>query len=196
MRIFTDEQKQWVIKQYRVLSLKDMTAAFNAHFGDSKTVSQLRCFTRNHGIKSGRTGRFEKGCDVWNKGVSFNAGGNSAKTRFKKGHTPANHRPVGAERVDNKDGYVSVKVAEPNEWKLKHILVWEQHHGSLPANHVLWFKDNDRTNCAIDNLMCVSRGENALTNKHGLGKAAPEDKQTVQLIAKLRLKSNERSVSL
>lgn len=30
---------------------------------------------------------------------------------------PSNHKPVGSERIDSKDGYVLIKVAEPRTWK-------------------------------------------------------------------------------
>lgn len=196
LRAFTIEQKEWIEKQYQVLSIPDLTIAFNQYFGDQKTTAQLRSFTNNHAIKSGRTGQFESGHKTWNKGKNFCAGGHSAKTRFKKGNIPANHRPIGSERIDNKDGYVMVKVAEPRTWRLKHIVVWEQHNGKLPDGHVIWFIDNDRTNCSIENLMLVTQGENAVTNKFGLGRAAPQDKTTVQLIAKTRIKARERRNNL
>ncbi|GGY87995.1 HNH endonuclease signature motif containing protein [Shewanella fodinae] len=196
LRSFTNEQKAWIEKQYRVMSISALTAEFNFQFCASKTEKQIRAFTRNHSIKSGRTGRFESGHETWNKGTNFCAGGNAAKTRFKKGHIPANHKPIGSERIDTKDGYVMVKVAEPRTWRLKHIVVWEQHNGKLPDGHVIWFIDNDRTNCSIENLMLVTQGENAVTNKFGLGRAAPQDKTTVQLIAKTRIKARERRNNL
>ena len=43
-------------------------------------------------------------------------------TRFKKGHVPKNHKPVGYERI-TRDGYIEVKTAEPNVFELKHRLV-------------------------------------------------------------------------
>lgn len=41
------------------------------------------------------------------------------KTMFRKGNIPANHKPIGYERI-NADGYIEVKVAEPNKFRLKH----------------------------------------------------------------------------
>ena len=47
------------------------------------------------------------------------------QTMFRKGNIPANHKPIGYERI-NVDGYVEVKVAEPNKFRLKHRIVWEE----------------------------------------------------------------------
>ena len=44
---------------------------------------------------------------------------------FAKGNVPPNHRPVGSERI-SKDGYIEVKVAEPNKWRLKQRVVYEE----------------------------------------------------------------------
>lgn len=52
-------------------------------------------------------------------------------TRFKKGHVPKNHKPVGYERI-TRDGYIEVKTAEPNVFELKHRLVWIEHNGEIP----------------------------------------------------------------
>ncbi len=193
LRSFTQQQAVWISDQYKLLTIEQMTSAFNAKFSTQKTEKQIRAFTRNHGIKSGRTGRFESGQTPWNNGLKgWTAGGNSAKTRFKKGNSPHNHKPVGSERIDNKDGFVLVKVAEPKTWRLKHILEWEKHNGKVPENHKIWFIDNDRTNCDINNLMLVTSAENAVVNKMGLGRAHPEAKETVRLLARIKLATNKR----
>ncbi len=193
LRSFTQQQAEWITEQYKRLTIEQMTSAFNTEFGTQKTVEQIRCFTRNHGIKSGRTGRFEPGQKSWNTGIKgWDAGGNSAKTRFKKGNSPHNHKPVGSERIDSKDGFVLVKVAEPKSWRLKHLIEWEKHHGAIPKDHKIWFIDNDRTNCHIDNLMLVTTAEHAVVNKMGLGRAHPEAKETVMLLARIKMASTKR----
>lgn len=65
--------------------------------------------------------QFKKGQTPPNKGkrMSPETYSRVAPTMFRKGNVPANHRPVGSERV-NMDGYVEIKVAEPNKWKHKH----------------------------------------------------------------------------
>lgn len=59
----------------------------------------------------------------------------------------------------------AVKVAEPNVWKFKHRIVWELAHGEIPANSVICFKDGNKLNCELDNLILLTRGELAIVNK-------------------------------
>lgn len=193
LRSFTDEQFEWVKLKYKSLNIEQITREFNQVFGTEKTVNQIRALTKNHGIKSGRTGRFVKGQKTWNAGMKgWQPGGNATSTQFKKGNIPQNHRPVGSERIDNKDGFVMVKVAEPRTWRLKHILEWEKHHGPVPDDHKIWFIDNDRTNCDISNLMLVTTAEHAVVNKMGLGRALPEAKETVLLLARIKMATTKR----
>ncbi|WP_421217972.1 HNH endonuclease signature motif containing protein [Aeromonas enteropelogenes] len=184
LRAFSDTQKTWIEQQFKELPLGELVQRFNAEFGTDKTEGQIRAFTKNHQIKSGRTGQFSKGNKPWNTGFKgWEAGGNSASTRFKAGHTPLNHRPVGSERV-NVDGYVEVKVAEPRSWCLKHRVVWERHHGPIPPDRVIWFIDNNPLNCDdVTNLMLVTRAQHAVVSKLGLHQATGELKQTTALIA-------------
>lgn len=57
---------------------------------------------------------------------------------FKKGNRPGNTARVGDETLTD-DGYIRVKVAEPNRWELKHRLVWEKYRGEIPENGVIRF---------------------------------------------------------
>ncbi len=79
-------------------------------------------------------------------------------TRFKKGHTPANHKPIGHERI-NKDGYVWVKIKETGTFRQKHRVIWEKHHGKIPAGYNVQFKDGDKLNFDIENLYLISRSD-------------------------------------
>jgi len=111
----------------------------------------------NHG---GRKTRFQKGLVPANKGKKMPAEiyEKTKHTFFKTGHTPANTRKIFSERV-TKNGYVEIKIAEPNKWKLKHRLVWEQHNGKIPKGYNIQFKDGNSQNCDISNLYIISRSE-------------------------------------
>jgi hypothetical protein len=195
-RLFTQQQHEWIKEQYKHLNLDDLTNLFNSTFDTCMTQAQLRSFTRNHKIKSGRTGQFNPGQTAWNNGMKgWDAGGNSHKARFKKGNIPFNQRPVGSERIDTKDGYVMVKVSNPNIWRLKHIVEWEKVNGIMPDDHVLWFIDNDRTNCDPQNLMLATKAQHAVANKLGLGNADAQSKETVKLLAQLSITAATRKRS-
>lgn len=191
--LFSAEQIEYIKAAYQHHSIIDVTQKLNAQFGAAFTAQQVKSFTKNHGITSGRTGHFAPGEKSWNAGLKgWCAGGKSVDTQFKKGVTPTNHRPVGSERIDNKDGYISIKVAEPNQWALKHRVVWESVNGPVPKDMMLWFKDNDRLNCKPDNLMLVTRAQNAVVNKLGLSKLPADSKQTAVLLADISMKKKAR----
>ena len=104
--------------------------------------------------------RFQKGHIPDNKGkkVSPEVYERMSPTMFKKGHISQNKRAVGSERV-NVDGYIEIKVKDPNIWKLKHRLVWEQHNGAIPAGYNVQFKNHNPQDCRIENLYLISKAD-------------------------------------
>ena len=144
-----------------------MTDEFGDHFGGKRIAAALK----RYGIKTGRTGRFEKGCVPPNKGKSWDefmspeGQERSRATCFKPGNMPHNgHQPIGTERV-NRDGYVEVKVAERktdprsahDNWRPKHHLVYEESNGAVPEGCNVVFADRDRSNFDPGNLVAVPR---------------------------------------
>lgn len=123
--------------------------------------------------------RFRKGATPANKGkkMSSELYAKCAPTMFKKGRPSLNRRPVGSERV-NVDGYIEMKIQEPNKWALKHRFVWEHFHGPIPEGHNIQFKDGNKENCSLDNLYLISRADQ-LKNENSLMARYPEDIQKV-----------------
>ena len=103
------------------------------------------------------TGRFEKGNTPWNVGMSsFDP---SPGTHFKVGSAPQNKMTIGAE-VETK-GYVRRKVAEPNIWRQRSHIIWEDHHErSLPGGWIVRHKDGNPLNDDPHNLEAMSRSRN------------------------------------
>ena len=104
--------------------------------------------------------RFKKGSVPPNKGkkMSPEVYEKVKETMFKKGNSPINHREVGSERI-NVDGYIEIKVAEPNRWKLKHRIIWEQVNGEIPKGYNVQFKNHNRQDCRIENLYLICRAD-------------------------------------
>jgi len=115
---YTSEQAEFLRKNYIRLSISDLTDEFNDSFPENKkSAQQIRNFTRNHRVKSGRTGCFEKGHVSWNTGTKGLTGVN--KTTFKKGNKPPNRKSLGAERICSKDGYILIDDLD----KLREVLI-------------------------------------------------------------------------
>lgn len=143
----------------------ELTKLFNKHFGLALTVGQIKAACKNRKFTNGREGRFTAGMIPHNKGKKGIGGW--PPTYFPKGHRPYNWQPVGSERV-NTDGYVDIKITEPNKWRGKHLLLWEEQHGPLPKGFVVIFADGNRRNFSQENLVKVSRRELAYLNKNRL----------------------------
>lgn len=166
MHFYTGEQKEFIAKNVLGRGNVELTDSFNKHFNVSLEVNQIRAFKKKHKLSSGLDGRFKKGQAPHNKGKKkYWKGGE--ETRFKKGNKPYNYMPVGSVRI-NADDYVDIKIADPNKWKGKHILVWEDNNGPVPRGKCIIFGDRNNRNFNPDNLICVSRSELIVLNNKGL----------------------------
>ncbi len=182
---YTTEEQQFMTEYVPGHSYREIQKAFTEKFGWEISLSQVNSYIGNHHLSTGRTGRFQKGQEPPNKGKKGVCAAGCEKTWFKKGHIPANYRPVGSERV-NADGYIEVKIADPNKWKLKHRVVWESVNGKIPKGYIIIFRDNDKTNTDIDNLLLIKRGTHAVLNHTGLCEYSGEFTETVNCIAELK----------
>lgn len=186
---YTSEQKEFIKTNIVGRTSNELTEMFNKRFGLDLKVSQIRAFIKNNKLKSGLNTNFKKGHIPHNKGKK--GVGGWEPTQFKPGHKPYNYKPVGSERV-NSDGYVDVKVADPNKWKPKHQLVWEKENGPVPTGHVVIFGDGNRRNFDINNLILVSRKQLAILNKNNLIQNDADLTRTGIIVADIYRKIGER----
>lgn len=111
--------------------------------------------------------RFQPGHVPYSKGkrledfMSAEGIAKSSRTRFQPGQRPHNVKDVGYERIDKRQGYVFIKIAEGKPMVLKHRYIWEQHHGQIPEGYTVSFRDGNPQNCNIENLYLLSREDNA-----------------------------------
>lgn len=182
------------------MNIHDLTRAFNAQFGMDKTTQQIKRFTGNHGIRAGRTGHFKKGSKPWNAGTKGQGLTGANVASFKRGNVPANRKQLGSERICTKDGFTLIKVAErdphtgfPTRYKHKHVYIWEQTNGPVPEGMVVAFRDSDKLNIELDNLMLISRAELLRLNQHGYKDTPAELKPSVLALSKLETKTFARS---
>jgi hypothetical protein len=206
---YSADEYAW-IKRNCVMTRRDLHAAFCKEFSrDDVKLDDIKALCSRRGWLTGRTGRIEKGATPPNKGKKCppNVGGNSpeaCKTQFKKGQTPHTVKYLGHERVDAKDGYVYVSIAETNphtgfdrRYVLKHKYLWEQKNGPLPAGKCLKCLDGNRTNTDPSNWKMISRATNAILNRawNGLSydDAPTELKPSILAIAELKAAASVRA---
>lgn len=133
-------------------------------------------------------GCYVKGHVPENKGTKGLTGANSGS--FKPNNRPHNYQPIGSEAIAKED-YIRVKVAGPDQWELKHRTVWALHNGPIPEGYIVKFIDDDKRNCAIENLMLVSHREHAVINRFYPGAPAEYKAITVQL-ARIKMTINDK----
>ena len=128
------EMERWMLEHDHGQRMDELQAEWRERWGFNIARSQVSLFRANHGTQTRRN----------------HGGGRPLK-------------PVGTEYV-GKDGYTMIKVAEratvpmsKDNWRLKHVWVYEQAHGKVPAGHVVYFADGDRRNFDPDNLVAVPR---------------------------------------
>lgn len=134
----------------------------------------------NHG---GKAGFFKKGVEHPFRGIkkSPEARAKVEHLFFKKGNIPHNAKANGYRSIDT-NGYHKIKTDKGMEFL--HRKIWEDNNGEIPDNYLVSFKDGDRNNCNIENLVLVSRQNNMSCNS--IRNYPPEVRQTINLISKLK----------
>ena len=163
------------------VSSKEMARIVNRRFGTNWTPKGLSQFRQRYGLQSGLTGYFPKGNVPMNKGKKLEDIINDparllevkariAATQFKKGERPSNELPVGSVVV-NTDGYLMRKKqmngSLRERWEFVHRAVWEEHNGPIPEGMMISFRDSNKLNCDIENLMLITKGEHAALTAGG-----------------------------
>lgn len=185
---YTDEQSKFILENYIGITTNELVKLFNNRFGTNLSESRLRAYKKNRQLSSGVVTRFEKGHISPNKGKKCVGGWEP--TQFKKGNKPHNYKAIGTERI-NGDDYVDIKIADPNKWRAKHILVWEEKNGPVPEGYVVIFGDRDKRNFDLDNLILVSRQQLLIMNRKNLIQNDTELTRTGAIIADIENKIYE-----
>lgn len=188
MHRYSEEQKEFIITNNYGKYAKELAAMFNEKFNTNITSHEIKYFRRNHKLNSGLTGQFQKGHNAWNKGTKGLT--HSNKTSFKKGNKPHNYRPIGSERI-TKDGYIEVKVSDPNEWETKNKIVYKKYFGDIPKGYKVIYADGNKLNNDPNNLILVSCSELLIANRNHLIYDNKELTESGILISKVIDKTNK-----
>ena len=207
---FTEEQLAECIKDYPTTLSSELAKRYNCSiykinnistkYGLKKDVEFMAAVARKNMQREDHPARkywIKKGDAPPNKGkkqteyMTPEAIAKTAKTRFKKGNTPHNHKPVGYQRI-TQDGYIEVKTEEPNIFKLKHRLVWEKEFGEIPAGNNIQFKDGNRLNCELENLYIITRAEQLGVN-NSIHRYPEELKKAMRMLGKLNKQLKKES---
>ena len=186
---WNEAQKDFLREHYPNHPAAELTKMLNKRFHLKRTVKQVQSAAKRFGIKSGRDGRFKPGNkphpDAKPKGPN--------STSFKKGNKPHNWKPIGHERwMGTHHKYLQRKVTDTGntvqDYVEVHRLIWEEHNGPIPDNHIVIFRDSDRTNFDPNNLMLVSRSDHSQMCKMGFYDGVAETKDAALLLVQIHRK--------
>jgi hypothetical protein len=123
------------------------------------------------------------------------------ETQFKPGQRMGRAallwRPIGTVLTDS-EGYRRIKVREARHgaeatgfgnskvWPQLSRHVWELANGPIPRGHTIVFKNGDRSDCAIENLECISRAD--LMRRNTMWNLPRELAEVIQLNGALKRK--------
>lgn len=160
--IYTDKQVEFLIANYKGISTKKLTELVNIEFNSNFTERQILNFKNRRKLKSG----------------------------FNRNNWSPSHKPVGSETTIA-DGYIKVKIAEPNQWEHKHRLVWERANGQIPEKHSVIFLDGNQKNCVLENLALVDANTHGYMFKSGYYTTNRELTESGIAVSKLERKIRE-----
>ena len=203
-RITTPEIDAFIRENIKGTGHQAMADLVNDKFGTSYTKEQMKAYYARNKLNSGLTGYFKKGQISFNKGLkqsdymSQEAIEKTKATRFKKGHVPPNGRaPVGELRIrcDHKDRggrlYYWEKVAQPNVWRMKHVLEWEKHNGPVPDGCMITFANGNSLDYQIENLIMETRAQHAIKNRWHIHGYDQESAQVANTLADIKMAANK-----
>lgn len=198
--MLNEKEKAYLKKIYKGRTCKEIVDMINSKFETNHTVTEIQGFKcRNH-LKSSLDFTFKKGHVSANKGKKWDEyltkeqQEKARRTCYKKGNIPKQHREVGEERITI-DGYLEVKVAEPNKWALKHRLVYEEAFGKIPKGMNLIFADGNKLNLELDNLLLVTDNELLRMNNNNLIKEDKDLTKSGLALTKLMNKMYENGLA-
>lgn len=170
-KLLNQEQHEFLINNVSDKNSSELTKLINKEFSLNLTISQIQRYKKHHKIKSG------------------------LDTRFKVGHRPSNKQKIGAEFTST-NGYVYVKVKQPNKWIKKGRYVYEQAHGKIPKGYCIMHGDGNKENCDLSNLILVENKDKLTAKNMHLLSSNYEVTKTGLLTAKLINTVSQRKRSI
>lgn len=163
----SEEQKRFIEENYKNITSKELTQILNKKFNSEVPVKKVQDYKKRHRLRSG------------------------VVTRFSKDKQPHNYKQIGSEFI-NSNGYVMIKIADPNRWKLKHRYLYEKYKGRIPNGYSVIFANGNKQDFGLDNLILVERKVKLIAKNKKLFFDEKELTETGLMIAKLISETSSR----
>lgn len=196
-RKFTAEQEEWLVA-HNHMSASEMSKGINDEFSLSTSPDEIKGWRARTKNPRPTPSRFQKGHTPFSKGkkwdeyMSPESQARSRMTTFKKGDTPHNTQPLGS--ISIMVGYWVMKVShtgnQHQKWKFLHRLLWEKEKGPIPKGMNVVFRNGDRNDIRMENLMLMDRKEMARYTP--VDDSEPEMQRFSEIVARVAAKVAEK----
>lgn len=168
-REYTQEEEHFLRVNRNKMPMKDLHRKFCQKFSEIGYYA-LKAKTQRMGLKVDDAQRFNKVAE---------------RSRVPIG---SEHRYGGYTMVkvdDKATGTKKDRRSYKENWRPKHVWVWEQHHGKLPPKHQVIFLDGDHENFNIENLAAIPLQYVVMMNRNGWIKGNTELTKTAIKLCEL-----------
>lgn len=168
-RNYTQEEEHFLRVNRNKMPMKDLHRKFCQKFSEIGYYA-LKAKTQRMGLKVDDAQRFNKVAE---------------RSRVPIG---SEHRYGGYTMVkvdDKATGTKKDRRSYKENWRPKHVWVWEQHHGKLPPKHQVIFLDGDHENFNIENLAAIPLQCVVMMNRNGWIKGNTELTKTAIKLCEL-----------
>ena len=196
-RKFTAEQEEWLVA-HNHMSASEMSKGINDEFSLSTSPDEIKGWRARTKNPRPTPSRFQKGHTPFSKGkkwdeyMSPESQARSRMTTFKKGDTPHNTQPLGS--ISIMVGYWVMKAShtgnQHQKWKFLHRLLWEKEKGPIPKGMNVVFRNGDRNDIRMENLMLMDRKEMARYTP--MDDSEPEMQRFSEIVARVAAKVAEK----
>ena len=196
-RKFTAEQEEWLVA-HNHMSASEMSKGINDEFSLSTSPDEIKGWRARTKNPRPTPSRFQKGHTPFSKGkkwdeyMSPESQVRSRMTTFRKGDVPHNVQPLGS--ISIMSGYWVMKVTnvgnQHQKWKFLHRLLWEKENGPIPKGMNVVFRNGDRNDIRMENLMLMNNKEMARYTP--VDDSEPEMQRFSEIIARVAAKVAEK----
>lgn len=144
-RRYSKEDDDYLRKHYPSEKTEDVAKTLN------RSIRSVRIRAEKLGVR--KTEEFRRQMYLnWGAKTRFGING-----RYNSGKIT---KPIGSTRICPYTKMLQVRVTlngDKKDWVYAHRLIWKQHHGEIPDDHIVTFKDGNKENLDISNLMLISK---------------------------------------
>ena len=186
---YSDDEIALMKKLRPSTECKELADILTKTFSIKRTESGIQRKCIELGLTGPTDGKYKNGHKVWCQDMNYDEFRshytNETWENYKKKPEGYNKKfnvgdistKLGSANSDKRYYYMKVSsdknLPKREQWKPLQRIVWEQHYGPIPKDHIIIFLDGDSMNCDISNLACVDKATGMSMSKNRLYSVEP-----------------------